>query len=183
MTRPKSKYSNKRKVGHTYNGAAFLNVIDRCRAYSAETIIGGMVPEGTESTANKAELATRAAASDLINHVKPLDPERAFDLLSEALGVSVIRAIQIEPSEAKNPALPILKAGTEAVQRSIARYQRDGSWGMDATGKIDLAESIEIYAQILHSSSPAQMTKASQERVRIIRGMYARHQKNEGAAA
>lgn len=177
MTRPKSKYSNKRKAAHSFDGAAFLSVIDRCRAYTDEPIIGGIVQDGTASIANKAELATRAAASDLINHVKPLDPERAFDLLSEAIGVSAIRAIQIEQAEAKNPALPTLKAGTEALQRSIARYQRDGSWGMDATGKIDLAESIEIYAQILHSSSPAQMKKASDERVKIVQRMYARQQK------
>jgi hypothetical protein len=183
VTRKTSKYSRKRAAGHTYNGAQFLNIIDRCRPYTDDPIIGGIVKDGTAGIANKAELLTREAARDLIEHNQTVDPERAFDLLSHALGVSVIRAIQIEPVEEKNPALPILKAGTEAVQRSIARYQRDGSWGMDARGKIELAEAIEIYAQILHSSSPAQMAKATDERIRIIQGMYARHQKNEGAAA
>jgi hypothetical protein len=174
-----TKYSRKRAAGHTFNAAQFLNVIDRCRTYTDEPIIGGIVKEGTATAANKAELRTQAAARDLIDHNKPLDPEQAFDVLSHALGVSIIRAIQIEPVEEKNPALPILKAGTQAVERSIARYQRDGSWGMDATGKLDLADAIDVYVQILRSSSPAQMTKATDERTRIIQAMYARHKQQK----
>lgn len=169
-----SKYSRKRAAGYSYNAAQFLNVIDRCRTYTDEPIIGGMVQEGTATAADKAELRTQAAANDLINHIKPIDPEEAFDVLSHALGVSVIRAIQIEPVEEKNPALPILKAGTLAVERSIARYQSTGAWGMDAPGKLDLADAIDVYVQILRSSSPAQMAKATNERARIIQAMYAR---------
>lgn len=169
-----TKYSRKRAPGYAYNSAQFLNVIDRCRQYTDEPIIGGMVKEGTATAADKAELRTRAAATDLMDHNRPLDPEEAFDVLSHALGVSIIRAIQIEPVEEKNPALPILKAGTQAVERSIARYQTSGAWGMDAAGKLDLADAIDVYVQILRSSSPAQMTKAADERAKIIQAMYER---------
>lgn len=172
-----TKYSRKRKAGHTYNGAEFLNAIDRCKTYSSEIAPGGLVTQGTATAADKAEMLVLAAAKDLIEHCKPTDPERAFDVLSHALGVSVIRAIQIESSEAKNPALPILKAWTDALQRSIKRYQDSGAWGMDAQGKADLADAIDVYSQILRSSSPAQMEKATQERVKIIKRMYARQQK------
>lgn len=169
-----SKYSRKRAAGYSYNAATFLNVIDRCRTYTDEPIIGGMVQDGTATAADKAELRARSAAKDLIDHAKPIDPEEAFDVLSHTLGVSVIRAIQIEPVEEKNPALPILKAGTLAVERSIARYQSTGAWGMDAPGKLDLADAIDVYVQILRSSSPDQMAKATDERARIITAMYAR---------
>lgn len=169
-----TKYSRKRKAGHTFNGAEFLNAIDRCKTYSHEIAPGGLVTQGTATAADKAEMQVLAASKDLIEHRKPVDPERAFDLLSHALGVSVIRAIQIEHCESKNPALPILKAGTDALQRSIKRYQDSGAWGMDAKGKGELADAIEVYSQILRSSSPAQMEKATQERVKIIKRMYAR---------
>ena len=177
-----TKYARKRAAGHTYNSAEFLNAIDRCRTYTDEPIIGGMVKEGTATAANKAELRTQAAAKDLMEHTKPLDPEQAFDVLSHALGVSIIRAIQIQPVEEKNPALPILKAGTQAVERSIARYQKHGLWGMDAPGKLDLADAIDVYVQILRSSSPAQMTKAADERTKIIQAMYTRHTKQKETA-
>ena len=174
------KPRKKRPANRTFNGAAFLNTIDRCKTYSHDVAPGGLVTEGTASAADKAELMVEAALKDLIDHVKPVDPDRAFDVLSHALGVSVIRAIQIEHDESKNPALPILKSGTDALQRSIKRYQDSGAWGMDAPGKVELAEAIDVYSQILRSSSPAQMEKATQERVKIIQRMYAREKRERG---
>lgn len=171
------KPRKKRPANRTFNGAAFLNTIERCKTYSHEVAPGGLVTEGTASAADKSELMVEAALQDLIEHTKPVDPERAFDVLSHALGVSVIRAIQIEHDEAKNPALPILKTGTDALQRSIRRFQDNGAWGMDAPGKVELAEAIDVYSQILRSSSPAQMEKATQERVKVIKRMYAREKR------
>lgn len=168
MSRKTSLYSRKRRAGYTFNGAEWLNVAQRCRTYSSESIIPGI--EGTEPAVVKAEMLVRDALAALLEHVRPLDPERTFDILSHALGVAVIRALQIMPDEARNPALPILKAGGDALVRAIARYQDAGAWGMDGAGRQPLIDSVDVYAEILRNSSPAQMAKATDERIRILAG-------------
>lgn len=164
-----------RRQGATYNGGEWLNAIQRCRTYTDEPIPGSGL-EGTQTAATKAELLVRQALDDLTNHRRPADCEMEFDRLSHAVGVAMIRALQIEPDEAKNPAIPILKAGTEALRRAIARYNAAKSWGLDGLGRTELPDAIDVYAEILRNSSPAQMAKATDERLKIIRRMAAEHQ-------
>ena len=168
MSRKTSAYSRKRRPGHTYNGAEWLNVLQRSRTYSAEAPIPGI--DGTDSAVVKAQVLVREAQSALLEHARPPDPERTFDMLSHALGVAVIRALQIQPDEAHNPALPILKAGSEALIRAITRYQDAGTWGMDGPGRQDLTDAVDVYEEILCASSPAQMAKATDERLQILNG-------------
>lgn len=177
MSRKTSLYSRKRRPGHTFNGAEWLNVVQRSRTYTADVPIPGV--GGTESAAVKAEMLVRDALAALLDHARPLDPEHAFDILSHALGVAIIRALQIQPDEGRNPALPILKAGTAALVRAIERYQDTDAWGMDGPGRLPLINAIDTYAEILRSSSPAQMAKATDERLRIL----AERAKSKGVAA
>jgi hypothetical protein len=167
-----SRYSRKRMAPGrgTYNGAAWLNTIQAARAYSNEVIPGGWV-EGTETASTKALLLVRDALTSLNSHVRPTDCELVFDRLAHAVGVAMIRALQIEPDEQKNPAIPILKDGTQALTRAIERYKNAGAWGLDALGRPALLDAIEVYAEILNHSSPAQMTKATDMRIQIIEGM------------
>ena len=169
--RKTSAYARKRKQTPvcTFNAAAFLNSIERCRPYSErDDFMESFGGSHAASAALRAELLVRDAASSLITHQRPENPEHAFDVLAHALGVSIIRALQIQPDEASNPALPPLQQGTLAVQRSIKRYRDTNAWGMDAKGKEDLAVAIEIYAEILQASSPVQMAKATEERQKIL---------------
>ncbi|MBX9612463.1 MAG: hypothetical protein K2X51_12650 [Burkholderiales bacterium] len=168
MTRKTSPYSRKRQAGHSYNGAEWLNAIQRSRPYTAETPIPGFF--GTESAAVKAEILVRDALDTLLCHRAPLNAEHAFDLLAHALGVSVIRALQIEPHEARNPAIPILRDGSDALVRAIDRHQKTGAWGLDGPGRAALVDAVDAYAEILRHSSPAQMEHATSERMRILRG-------------
>lgn len=167
-----SLYSRKRLTPGraSYNGAAWLNTIQSARTYSDEVIPGGWV-EGTNDASTKALLQVRDALASLTSHIRPTDCDLALDRLSHAVGVAMIRALQIEPDERKNPAIPILKAGTQALTRSIARYRTSGAWGLDAPGRLELVDAIEAYAEILTNSSPAQMVKASDMRIKIIEGV------------
>ena len=67
--------------------------------------------------------------------------------------------------------LPILKDGTDALRRAINRYSKGRTWGLDGEGRIALMEAIDLYAHILHMSSPAQMAKATQERMTVLKNM------------
>lgn len=165
--RKSSTYARKRRMNPIYNGAEFLNAIQRSRPYTDEELPGGHRGD-TITAANRAELLVRDAAHSLITHQRPLDPEHGFDVLAHAMGVATIRALQIQPDEANNPALPILKEGTLALKRSIVRYRESNAWGMDAQGKTALADAVDVYAEILHASSPAQMAKATAERLKIL---------------
>lgn len=168
MSRKTSLYSRKRRPGYTFNGAEWLNVAQRCRTYSTDGVIPGI--EGTSPAVIKAETLVRDALNTLLDHARPLDPERNFDILSHALGVSVIRSLQIQPDESENPALPILKAGSDALVRAIDRYQDAGAWGMDGPGRQQLIDAIDVYAEILRNSSPAQMAQATERRMQILNG-------------
>jgi hypothetical protein len=167
--RKTSAYARKQKrTGGVFNGAQWLNTLQRCRAYAPTGDLPGSWIEGTETAAIKAELLVRDAAAHLLAHKKPLDCERTFDILAHAVGVATIRALQIEPDEAKNPAIEPLKDATQALRRAIERYRASGAWGLDAKGHQCMPNAIEIYALILRNSSPEQMSEATEERMKII---------------
>ena len=166
-----SKYAAKRRANgnlHTYNGAEWMNVIQRCNTYGEKPEIPGFVD--TTIAAQKSMLLVREALDGLMTCTIPDDPEHAYDALAHALGVAIIRAIQIDPDTENNPALPILQAGNQALTRAIERWEHHESWGLDGLGRVDLLEAIEVYEEILRNSSPAQMTKAMDERIKILAG-------------
>lgn len=166
--RKTSVYTRKRArivALRTFNGAEWMNAINRVRSYSEAPPDGFAV---TTDAALRAENVVRKALQSLLDCALPDDPEHEHDVLAQALGVSVIRALQIQPHD--NPMLPVLKRGSDALEMAIARHESAGTWGLDGPGRIDLMEAIDIYAQILHLSSPAQMTKATDERLLILRG-------------
>lgn len=169
MTRKTSAYSRKRRAPGrgTFNGAEWVNIIQRCAPYGALTEVAGFDCD-TESAATKAEAMTMGALESLMAHAPPDDVERLFDVLAHAVGVAMIRALQIDADESKNPAIPILKDGTEALRRSMVRWKERGQFGLDAAGRLELPAAMDVYREILRSSSPAQMVKAADEREKIV---------------
>ena len=166
MSRKTSAYSRKRRPGHVYNAAAWLNTIQRVQTFGVAPALPFLLT--TADAAMKAELLVRDALDGLLHHARPQDAERAFDILAHALGVATIRALQIQPDETMNPALPILKVGTDALTRAIDRYDQAGAWGLDGPGRQPLIDAVDAYAEILRASSPAQMQKATDERLEIL---------------
>ncbi|MDF3821988.1 hypothetical protein P3G55_18935 [Leptospira sp. 96542] len=176
MSRKTSTYSNKRRAQggrvYVFNAAEWLNAIQRSRAYTAESIPGA-APDigGTESEADKAALMVHDALQTLLRgDVRGQDHGHVFDVLAHALGVAALRALQIQPERAQNPALPVLAEGTAALQRAIGRWEARGAFGLDGPGREALLAAVEAYTAILRASSPAQMQAASDERLRILAG-------------
>ena len=164
-----SKYANKRRVtGHSFNGAEWLNTIQRSRTYDSESIPGSTL-EGTLSAAVGVDMRVRDAFAMLSNHQISLDPEMTMDLLAHALGVAVIRSRQIHPDLTTNPVMPTLAAASEGLQRAIDRWRANSAWGLDGPGRQAMAEAVEIYAEIVRNSSPAQMTIATEDRLAILK--------------
>ena len=178
-----TKFSRKRRGGGERINLGFIHVINNSRGYTSELMPGFEMAGSTAQTLLKAEMEIRSAAVDLMEHRRPLNPDQSFDILSDALGVAVIRALEIEGNEEKNPLLPILMAGSLALGRSIERFNRSGAWGMDAAGKPDLAAAVDVFEEIIRNSTPAQMINARRERERVITKMYeeskARQQKEK----
>lgn len=150
----------------TFNGAEWMNTINRVRSNSEAPPHAFLC---NAEAAMRSEVVVRKALQSLLDCTLPDDPEHEHDVLAHALGVSVIRALQIQPLD--NPMLPILKSGTDALKRAINRYSNARKWGIDGEGRIALMEAIDLYAQILHMSSPAQMDKATQERIAVLLNM------------
>ena len=145
-----------------------MNAIQRCNPYGQAPDLPGFVD--TTEAAIKSQLIVREAMDSLMTCTIPEDPESAYDALAHALGVAIIRALQIDSDVDNNAALPILQAGNQALTKAIERWEQKGSWGLDGPSRTDLLAAIETYEAILQNSSPAQMVKATEERMKVLAG-------------
>lgn len=153
----------------TFNGAEFLNVLQRCRPYTDEPLPGSWL-EGTQDAADNARNRVNAALGTLARGAWAPDDDEAFDLLAHAVGVAVIRCIEIG-GEQDNAALIHAHKGTEALRSIKDRRVRTGKWGATRPEQIGLGESLEVYEAILQASSPAQMVGATDKRMKILEAM------------
>jgi hypothetical protein len=163
--RKTSAYARKiRRVGKTYNAAEAFNAIQRCRQFTKEPLPGMESVAGTQTAADKTMLQVREAYMAM-KDAACIDPVHDFDVLAHAIGVSVIRAVQIAgEDEFTNTMLPILRAANEALSRSRERFLRIGRMGFDGPAIDQVMAGVELYETIVQASSPAQMTAATDER-------------------
>ena len=172
MGKKMTAYARKRlgKPGaHQFNGAEFLNTIQRCRPYTDEPIPGSWL-EGTQDAADKARNRVNAALGKLARGAWDPEDDEPFDLLAHAVGVTVIRCIEIGGEE-NNPALVKAHKGTEALREIKARRIRTGKWGATRPEQLGLSESLALYEEILQASSPEQMVRATEKRMKILEAM------------
>lgn len=158
--------------GSFANGAGWLNVIQRSRQYTDELIPGSFLEGGGEtmSAATLSLLRVREALDSMLRGGIQSGDTRPLDLLDHAIGVSWLRLLQIAGDDpVKNPALPILKEAQAALHRTNECHTKTGLWGFDGEGAWKVREAIDIYAEVLISSSPAQMTDACNKREQILR--------------
>lgn len=130
MGQKMTAYSRKRlgKPGaNQFNGAEFLNTLARCRPYTDEPLPGSWV-EGTQGAADKARNRVNAALGALARGAWAPEDDEPFDLLAHAVGVAVIRCIEIG-GEKNNAALIQTHKGTEALRSIKERRVRTGKWG------------------------------------------------------
>jgi hypothetical protein len=97
MARKMSAYARRmQRTQHagTFNGAEWLNVIQRCRSFDeAEPIPGSWVPS-TASTAAHMEQLARDALARLINGQVGAEETDPFDHLAHAVGVAMVRDLR-----------------------------------------------------------------------------------------
>lgn len=170
MTRKTSAYARKmRRTGDraTYNGAAWLNTIERCRPYSDQPTPGSWLPPNI-GTAVKMDIKIHDALARLLARQTPPDNTEDHDLMAHALGVAEIRALEIGGEH--NPMRPTLRAAGQALARMRDRWNRLHTWGLDGPGREELVAGIDAYSTILAASSPAQMAHATQLRNDILDG-------------
>ena len=171
MSRKMTKFSRKRQAdGRTWNGAAWLNTLQRCTGYSTESLPGSWVP-GTQDAAENAVKRVMGAFASMKAGQTPAHDEEHFDLIAHALGVACIRASQIagiEPSD--NIMLPPLIAANVAMRAVFARRKKWRKWEMLAAEIEAVDYALEIYQTIVRASSPAQMSEAVDLRMKALRG-------------
>ena len=164
-------YSRKRQAsGRKWNGAAWLNTLQRCTGYSTESLPGSWLP-GTVDAADRALQRVKSAFESLQAGQTPPENEEPFDLIAHALGVSCIRAGQIAGTEPEsNVMLPPLIAANAAMRKMMTRRHRFGKWEMLPAEVQAVDWALEIYETILLASSPAQMTLSADMRMQAIAG-------------
>lgn len=170
--RKTTTYARKRGPGHTYNGAEFLHTIIRSQQYTVDVIPGAL--EGSQSAATRAMLIVRQAFLAISSGRAADTGEDDCDHIAHALGVACIRAGKIaglDPEQ--NALLPPLIAATQAMRACIERYRKWHKWELLKSEADSVLYGIEVYEQILQASSPAQMTEATEQRIKAIRAMTA----------
>jgi len=169
--RKTSTFSRKRQVsGRTWNGAAWLNVLQRSTGYSTESLPGSWIP-GTQDAADRALQRVKAAFKSLASGQTLASDDEPFDLIAHALGIACIRAGQIAgTAPADNMMLPPLIAANVAMRKVMTRRRRFGHWEMLPAEVESVDWALEIYETILLASSPAQMTLAADMRMKAIAG-------------
>ena len=169
--RKTTAYARKRATRPTFNAAEWLNTIRRCAGYTDEAPIGSWLHTGTQSAADDAIAQVKAAFEAFKAGTVQPENEDQFDVMAEALGVSCIRAGQIAGNVPEhNAMLPPLIAGNHALRRMLARRRKWSKWEMLAKDAAELDWAVEIYETIVRSSSPAQMTEASDLRMKAFAG-------------
>lgn len=171
--RKTSTYARKRlqKPVH-FNGAEWLNTIGRCRPYSDEPVIGSWLPEGTIQIANHVLVEARMAYQGIKDGLFKPDHTDPYDMLTHVTGVAKIRAIQIAGNDPEtNCLLPVIMRTEDGLSRIRARWEKLQVWGMDGPAIADLAETLNIYQEILTQSTPQQMADATDARIAILKRM------------
>ena len=124
----------------------------------------------------------------LLTGVLPLDPEEDLATLNAALCIGSERMLQIlyqthQPKDEEylkldelppdgREAITVFVNARQALNRSQDRWRERGQWGMDGPARTALIAGIDLFADLMHASTPAQMDAAYREADRLIRRLH-----------
>lgn len=168
MAKKMSAYARKRlgkPDAGKFNGAEFLNTLQRCRPYTDEPLPGSWI-EGTQDAADNARNLVNRALGAMVGHKLKPEESAEFDLLAHALGVALIRASEIGGDGCQEVA--DCRAGAKALRSIQERRNTLGRWATTRPEQLALGKAVMIYEEILQSSSPQQMVDATEVRMRIL---------------
>lgn len=69
-------------------------------------------------------------------------------------------------------AIRVFVQGRQALNRAYERWRQRGQWGLDGPGRGELTDAVNLFAELMTSSTPAQMDAAYREADRVIRRLY-----------
>lgn len=172
MSRKMSAYGRKMKrqpQKQVFNGAEWINTIQRCRPYTDEVVPGAKQGK-TIDAAIDAMRQVRGALDSLLAHKVAADDTEPHNLLAHAIGLTVIRSLQIAADgDGVNQSEPITKAAHAALLSVRARWDRLGKWGVAGPERQALIDVVDAYETILLASSPEQMQAAHELRLESLR--------------
>jgi hypothetical protein len=157
-----SKYAAKRRAASApFDSGAWVSTIQRCRPYVAESLEHMGIAD-TMTAATKSMIKVREAYVGIKQRTTPPADTHDFDLLTHAMAVSTIRAIQIAGADTdSNPLLHIIIPANAALRRLLERRRTSGVWGFDGPAIEEVAAAIDVYEEIICAGSPAQMLSAT----------------------
>ena len=176
-------------VDRAVHAAGIMKTISVRRDREAPPMPGGECWQGiAQRTARDSELKVRAALDSLLTGVLPLDPEEDLATLNAALCIGSERMLQIlyqthQPKDEEHlkldelppdgrEAITVFVNARQALNRSQDRWRERGQWGMDGPARTALIAGIDLFADLMQASTPAQMDAAYREADRLIRRLH-----------
>ena len=178
------------------HAASIMKTISTRRDRNAPPMPGGECWESIgRDTARTSDWKVRAALESLLHGTETLDRDQDLSTLNAALVLGSERMLQILfrterpradavidlnrlPQDARE-SVQRFAAAREAINRARERWEQRGQWGLDGPGRGDLVAGIELYSELLHSSTPEQMTAAWREADRLLRELYEKETSHE----
>lgn len=171
------------------HAASIMKTISTRRDRNAPPMPGGECWESIgRDTARASELKVRAALESLLHGTDTLDRDQDLATLNAALVLGSERMLQIlfrterprddaaidmaKLPEAARESVNRFLWAREAINRARERWEQRGQWGLDGPGRGDLVAGIELYSELLHSSTPEQITAAWREADRLLHKLY-----------
>jgi hypothetical protein len=162
--RKTSTYARKmRRTDQTYNAAAWLNTLTKCRAYSDELLPGAIAKVPSFEAIRAMIIETRMAFERIKSGY---GNSHSYDVLIVALGESKIRFAQIAGND--NPAVDVLDTADAALLRTRIRWEKTGVLGFDGPALSEIADGLDLFEEVATNSSPMQMHNAMLERNRLV---------------
>lgn len=157
--RKTSTYSRKRRNQAPRD--LWLTKIKDNKPYSNESLFG---EEATIDRANRSLNLVKSAFSRIDNRVSAPDKQEDFELLAHAVTVAQIRTYDIG-GEGSWEVMVRLNNAIAALDRLAVYWKTHKTWSVPGSDAEILQDAIDIYEQILLSSTPYEMEQAQTTRL------------------
>ena len=154
-----STYARKRKTAPAKS--LWLAKIKDNKPYSDESFYG---EEATISKAKQAMRLVQGAFKRIDDRVSPPESREDFDLLHHAVTVAQIRTYDIG-GQGSQEAMSRLNAAIGALDRLAMQWKTQGTWQVSGSDAMILYDAIQVYQEILFSSTPYEMEYAQTVRL------------------
>ena len=165
--RKTSKYA-KKKARQPVVRDMWLKKIQDNKPYSSESLFG---ETPTIVKAQNSINTVRSAYNRIDNRLSSSDKQQDYELLAHAVVISQIRTFDSE-GEGRKAVMEVLNEAVVALEGVANTWRATKQWEMTAEQALVLADAVNIYEQIVLSSTPYEMEKAQTSRLDWLLGEY-----------